>query len=332
MDGEFAGQTELREGRIFQHHTVDGADLSYEMGGGRRNPRGLTDLRKTLVTELIKFGILFDVDHMSYQTRADTLDIAEANGYPVFSGHSGYVDVCRGDKRHEGQLTATEVERIRRLGGMVSPIIAQGKLDQIATWQRPDGTSIPHVCGGSVNSYVQAYLYAVERMQGSNVGIGTDFNGFAGLPGPISGPNACPGGPSGTGVHPVGQLSYPFAALAADGASTPRSQIGQKTYDINTDGLAHVGMLPDLVSHLRAMGVSDTELDPVLSSAESFVGVWEKAARRGLPVPSRGGVSVASWAPNRLDVFAVGTDGALCHQWCRLISGTRPLLSLLDWT
>jgi hypothetical protein len=49
---------------------------------------------------------------------------------------------------------------------MVSPIIAQGTLGAVATWTRPDGTSIPHVCGGSTNSFVQAYLYAVEKMQG----------------------------------------------------------------------------------------------------------------------------------------------------------------------
>ena len=237
--------------------TEDGTAQGYEREGGRRNVRGLTDLGRVLLHELIGRGMLFDVDHMSYRTRAEALDIAETADYPVISSHTGFIEVCRGDKRHEGQLTATEVERIRLSGGMVCPIIAQGDIHTIATWRRPDGTSIPHVCGGSTNTFAQAYLYAVEKMQRGPVGVGTDFNGFAGVPGPSAGQDACPGGRGDPNVHLAG-VTYPFTA-ATTGGQMERSQAGHRRFDINEDGLVHVGMLPDFIANLQAMGVTDAE-------------------------------------------------------------------------
>jgi len=290
--------------------TQDGHSLGYEHDGGKRNTRGLTDLGRVLLQELMAHGMIFDVDHMSYNTRSAALDLAEAANYPVVSGHSGFIDVCLGDKRHEGQQTAGEVERIRSLGGMVSPIIAQGTIDTIVTWPRPDGTSIPHVCGGSINSYAQAYLYAVEKMQGGAVGVGTDFNGFAGVPGPTSGPDACPGGVGDPSVHLSG-LSYPFKS--ASGLEMDRSQIGDKTFDINTDGLAHVGMLPDFVACLSALGVTNAELEPLLNSAESFVGLWTKAQ----PSPQANPCALATGIGNagNLQVVTLGTDHAPYLIW-----------------
>lgn len=92
--------------------TEDGRALGYEYDGGKKNKRGLTDLGRILLNELIAHGMIFDIDHMSYNTRSAVLDIAEAARYPVVSGHSGFIDVLRGDKRREGQQTAAEVERI----------------------------------------------------------------------------------------------------------------------------------------------------------------------------------------------------------------------------
>ena len=289
--------------------TEDGRQLGYEYDGGKKNKRGLTALGQVLLHELIAHGMLFDVDHMSYNTRSAALDIAEAASYPVISGHSGFLDVLSGAKRHEGQQTGAEVDRLRGTGGMVAPIIAQGNLEQVNTWKRPDGTSIPHVCGSTINTYVQAYLYAVERMNGGPVGIGTDFNGFAGVPGPIAGPDACPGNKAPNSPPPA-QLSYPFTA-AVTGAQMQRSQIGQKTFEINIDGLAHVGMLPDFIAHLTAMGVRDDELQPLLHSADSFVQTWRRTSPGVVSAP---GALIADPANGSTPVkfFMAGSDG---HLW-----------------
>jgi microsomal dipeptidase-like Zn-dependent dipeptidase len=259
--------------------TEDGRSAGYEYRTGRRNVQGLTSLGKTLIRELARRGMIIDVDHMSAHARADTFDICEELSYPVVAGHTGFIDISVGQKRHEGQLTDAEVTRIRRLGGMVNPIARQGTLAEI----RDNGAvPPPHVCGATSNSFALAYLHALRKMGGTPVALGTDFNGFAGVPGPRFGPDACPGG-RGPGPQP-GEITYPFRA-AATGILMDRSVVGQKAFDINTDGLAHVGMLPDFVADLEAMGITGQLLDPLLNSAGGFATLWEKAWQQAHPIP-----------------------------------------------
>ena len=268
--------------RVYFVATEDARDDGYEFRGGLRNVRGLSPSGRTLIQEMIARGIMVDVDHMSARTKSDVLDICEAVNYPVIAGHAGFVETCRGDKRHEGQLLAREIERIRRLGGMIAPIVHQGDLHQIGSWDGPGGSSVPHVCGNSSNTFAQAYLYAVSRMGGAPVAIGTDLNGFAGLPGPRFGGEACSGG---TGwPRPAHPLGYPFTASATGGAMGP-SVVGNKTFDYNVDGLAHVGLLPDFIADLEAQGVTPADLDPLMHSAEGYVRVWERCTRMQTPVP-----------------------------------------------
>jgi microsomal dipeptidase-like Zn-dependent dipeptidase len=265
-------------GTVDAYHvaTEDGRDFGYEYRTGRRNIKGLTPLGKTLIREMITRGMIIDVDHMSARSRADLLDICEAASYPVVSGHTGFVELCRGDKRHEGQLLADEAQRIRRLGGMIAIIPGQGKLDQVQTWHGPGQPVIPHTCGNTSNTAIQAYLYAVSKMQGRPVGFGTDFNGFAALPGPRLGKEGCPGG---SRPRPDVRLGYPFTA-AATGQPMPRSVIGKKTFDINYEGLAHVGMLPDFIADMAVQGLRAEDLAPLLQSAEGYLALWERAWSR----------------------------------------------------
>ena len=298
--------------------TVDGTNLGYAYSGlntqgrvGRRNKRGLTGLGKVLIA-----GTHSTPDALRCRSHvlADTAPTCSTSPRPPITPSSPDTPdssmCCLGDKRHEGQQTGAEVDRIRGTGGMVAPIIAQGNLAEIKTWMRPDGTSIRHVCGSTANSYLQAYLYAVERMNGGPVGIGTDFNGFAGVPGPITGPDACPG-KTAPNTPPPAQLSYPFTA-AVTGAQMQRSQIGQKTFDINTDGLAHVGMLPDFIAHLSAMGVREDELQPLLYSADGFVQTWKRtspATPRIAVLSTNGSLSVKEGDLNAAWVQETGGPG-----------------------
>jgi microsomal dipeptidase-like Zn-dependent dipeptidase len=260
-------------------NTEDASSAGYEYRTGRRNIRGLTELGRLLIAEMIARGMIIDVDHMSARCKADVFDMCEATNYPVVSSHAGFVEICRGDKRHEGQLLPEEVERIRKLGGMIAPIVHQGDLDQIAAWEGPGQTFVPHTCGNTSNTVIQAYQYAVSKMHGAAVALGSDFNGFAGLPGPRFGPDACPGGLG--DPPPSNPLVYPFKA-AATGAELERSVVADRVFDINVDGLAHIGMLPDLVGEFEAQGLRPDELRPLLRSAEGYVRVWELALRRGL--------------------------------------------------
>jgi microsomal dipeptidase-like Zn-dependent dipeptidase len=274
LDRDASGGIDLNPTRVYSITTEDGTAEGYSYRGGRKNISGLTALGKTLVNELMKRGMLVDVDHMSFRSRSDALDIAEQRKCPVISSHVGFVEISTNDKRHEGNMVPGEVERIRAVGGIMAPIVHQGNLDQIVTWENAGQTTVTHGCGNTSETWVQAYLYAVAKSGGAPVGIGTDMNGFAGLPGPRFGAESCPGGTSGGGSTKP-QLDYPFLARAT-GAQMDRSVVGDKTFDYNTDGLAHVGMLPDLIADLERLGLTEAELAPLLASAEGYVQVWER--------------------------------------------------------
>ncbi len=55
-----------------------------------------------------------------------------------------------------------------------------------------------------------------------------------------------------------------------------RQETGERTFDFNTDGLAHVGLLPDFMADLKNVGVSKEELDPLFRSAETYIRMWER--------------------------------------------------------
>jgi microsomal dipeptidase-like Zn-dependent dipeptidase len=295
--------------------TEDGRPWGYQYRGGRRNAKGLTSLGRALIREMMALGMIIDVDHMSARSKAETMDIAESVNYPIVSGHTGFTEISRGDKNHEGQLLPEEIERIRKLGGMVSVIVHQGSVDEISTWRGPGQTVVEHKCGNTSETVAQAYLYAVAKMKGQPVGFGTDFNGFAGLPGPRFGPERCPGGTAGPAPGHGASFPYPFKA-AATGIEMPHSVVGQKTFDIAVDGLAHVGLLPDFIAELEFLGLSEAELAPLLSSAEGYVKVWERALR------TVHGTAPAVCSPDpaqeRMDVFVRGTDDAC---WYRSFDG-----------
>ena len=58
------------------------------------------------------------------------------------------------------------------------------------------------------------------------------------------------------------------------------------------DGLAHVGLLPDLVADLRQDGLSDRDLDPLFESAAAYVDLWARA--EAVPEPGAIAAGVAA--------------------------------------
>jgi microsomal dipeptidase-like Zn-dependent dipeptidase len=55
------------------------------------------------------------------------------------------------------------------------------------------------------------------------------------------------------------------------------SVTGNRTFDFNYDGLAHYGMLPDLLQDTRAVGMTREQLGPLFQSADAVIQTWEKA-------------------------------------------------------
>lgn len=104
-------------------------------------------------------------------------------------------------------------------------------------------------------------------------GFGFDLNGFAGAPGPRFGKDVCDG-------MQEDPIEYPFQSFAGDITFTEPS-VGERVVDFNTEGLVHIGMLPELIEDARADAIDEADLEPLFRSAEGYIRMWEKAEARG---------------------------------------------------
>jgi microsomal dipeptidase-like Zn-dependent dipeptidase len=108
-------------------------------------------------------------------------------------------------------------------------------------------------------SWAMAYKHAIEALKFDAVCVGTDFNGLGGQPG---------------ARH--GGLRYGNDGDAIPGMSKLAQSVLSRTFDINTDGLAHYGMLPDFFLDVWLQYKVDG-LVPLFRGAEKFVKAWEIA-------------------------------------------------------
>jgi microsomal dipeptidase-like Zn-dependent dipeptidase len=386
---------------------------------GQVNKQGLSSAGEIAMEEMMRLGMLIDIDHMSQRASERAFAMAELGGrnYPLISAHSSFRELSpRANERqdfgiwpHESEKTASQVDRIRSLGGLVAPITHHGDSRNHA------GCHVANDCAGTSKTWAVEYIYAVNKMGFRNVAIGTDRNVLLAAPGPRFGPWAAwglRGEPNGgllrrqqadaqvvgppTGVRystpiqdyrfyrfepantltttrevykqeerdmweaiaiwkcganpdtadqPPGrdpiahnkivnlakglyaesesQLMKPnFADLltgnspweqraaflvrhnlavtaadtgetqrlvpifrniwnawkAMDGPNAPlvRSTAGRRDFDINLDGVAHYGLLPDFLQELKNIGLTNEEMAPLFRSAEDYIQVWER--------------------------------------------------------
>jgi microsomal dipeptidase-like Zn-dependent dipeptidase len=282
---------------------------SYPKYKAHCNDRGLApEIGNAAIRAMMKNGMVIDVDHMSTFTRRDVLAMVDTCKYPgVVSGHSGFTDILKGQEKSEGQLTRKELALLLGNYGLLSPILSQGSTKDTKAYERERGTRVPNDCGDSAKTFAQAYLYAVDaarnyRWTETNgeegvvgVGFGSDINGFAGLPAPRFGPFACGhDGAEQTGervkyepnpklkpdVKPKLKLVYADKLYPnGDVRELDKLKAGTRVFDINYDGFANMGMFPDFVAELSAIGLNDEDLEPLFSSAEAYIQMWERAER-----------------------------------------------------
>ena len=106
-----------------------------------------------------------------------------------------------------------------------------------------------------------------------SLGFGFDYNGFAGGPGPRFGPDGC-------ATPQDDPITYPFTSV--DGAVTFEQPVaGNRSFDFNQEGMAHMGLLPELIEDARRDGATDEDLEALFRSAEGYLRMWERAQARG---------------------------------------------------
>ncbi len=170
--------------------------------GGHANVRSLNQYGVILLKEMMKRGMIIDIDHMSEKSTDAALDLVEAYQYPVITSHSWFRDLLYSSDNefnpekdsfntsdvhkvaHEAGKRGDQIERIARLGGMVSAILNQGDIAGLRQAMPELAGKIKTPCAGSSTAWAEAYLYALAKTGGKGVAIGSDINGAAGLPGP----------------------------------------------------------------------------------------------------------------------------------------------------
>ena len=190
--------------------------------------------------------MLIETAHLPQWSYLDAVDLLEANDYPWLGTHGRHWN-CR----------------IYKTGGMAT--YGPGRC------QNPDEP------GATLNGLWER-VALIEAAEGyPAVPLGFDFNGFAGYPGPRFGEDGC-GGP-----EQPNPITYPFKSYDGDVEFT-QPHLGNREVDFNTEGMIHIGMLPELIQDARADAQDDAKLEPLFRSAEAYIRMWEKADRRGAEI------------------------------------------------
>lgn len=167
---------------------------------GHRNKRGLTKLGEHAVKEMMKRGMMIDMDHMSRYMSESVLEMAESvwGGYPLNSGHNSFSELQKEGERGENGRTRDQAARLRALGGIMGVGWENHKGDSFEEtyFNKPllapeySSSIIHNSCAGSSRTWAQDYLLALEMFRGGQIGFGTDINGVIMGPSPRFGPQA----------------------------------------------------------------------------------------------------------------------------------------------
>ena len=202
---------------------------------------GLTPLGETLIDEMMMRGMIIEIDHLPRRSYERAFEMLVEADYPAVGTHG---------LNHDG--------RLYQLGG-----VSKTGLGRCREPGQP---------GAMLQRLQDRVALILENGGYPAEGFGFDLNGFAGAPGPRFGEGQC----STPQQDPV---TYPFDSYAGDVTfSSPK--VGDRELDFNTEGLVHIGLLPELLEDARRDAVSDADLEPLFRSAEGYLRMWERAEQR----------------------------------------------------
>lgn len=224
------------------------ANIGYFVGGPIEGEycqnHGLTPLGEFLIQEMMKRGMVVEVDHLPRKSYKRTFELLVENDYPAMGTHG---------RNNNGLLY--------ELGGM-------SKFN-FGRCRSGNETS-------TMDNDLQARLQMMRDVGAFPAeGFGFDLNGFAGSPGPRFGDNSVCSEP-----QTDAGITYPFTSFAGD-VTFDRPQLGDRVLDFNTEGMVHLGLVAELIEDVRRDGATDEDLEPLFKSAEKYLRVWEKSEARG---------------------------------------------------
>ncbi|MER5867572.1 discoidin domain-containing protein [Kitasatospora sp. NPDC002040] len=181
------------------------------------------------------------------------------------------------------------------------------------SWMDLDWIERVYKLGGFVAQYMngaEAFSAEAKRTDALrdkyNVGYGygTDMNGVGGWPAP-------------RGANAPNAVQYPFRST--DGGSViDRQTAGQRTWDLNTDGAAHYGLVPDWLEQIRLVGGQGV-IDDLFRGAESYLDTWGASEQRkagvNLAAGAAASASASEWNPFTSYAPGRAVDGDQGSRW-----------------
>ena len=151
------------------------------------------------------------------------------------------------EREYSGLITShswgdeSSQRRLAELGGVVAPY-ASSLPGFIEEWEKAKEAASPE------------YLFGI--------GFGTDTNGLGNQPNPREDNETNP-------------VEYPYETF--DGGTTMERQVsGERTFDVNVDGVAHYGLFPDWVEDMRVTAGPEI-IEDLANGAEAYLQMWERA-------------------------------------------------------
>ena len=233
--------------------TVGGLTLGFDVDASCKNVRGLTADGAELAREMMRRGMPIDIAHLSERATDDLFLLARQNEYyPLYLSHAHFREVMNPELAATEKTTPAPVVRmIRQTGGLVGLRTAH---DETREYTR---SGVPNDCHGSTKSFAQAFEFGRKELK-VGLALGSDFNGFIQQTRPRFGPNgAC------------------SAGFAAEASAQRDAQTGRVGTDFDEKGLAHIGLVADMLADLKQLGVDTKALD---DSAERYIAMWERAS------------------------------------------------------
>jgi microsomal dipeptidase-like Zn-dependent dipeptidase len=220
---------------------------SPQLEGEYCQSHGLTPLGETLIVEMMRRGMIVEIDHLPQWSYQRAYDLLDEMGYPAVATHGSDYNGAIYENAGLSKMNFRRCVDPAAPGAMVAPLAE-------------------HVAR------------AIERGGYPAAGFGFDLNGFAGAPGPRFGDRA------GCEAPQQNPVTYPFTSVAGDVTFT-QPRVGERVLDFNEEGMSHVGLLPELIEDARRTGATDEDLEPLFRSAEGYIRMWERAEERSREIP-----------------------------------------------
>ena len=216
---------------------IDLADNTPPLGTpGQCNVRGLTKLGEYAVDAAVDRRMVIDVDHLSAKSSKRVLDLLAARKYPGAVSSHDWTD-------------PKNYARILAAGGAVG-LYAQGPLPTPGD---------DH--GSSFLENWRTVRAAARPGSFLGIGFGPDMNGLGKQAPPLSDTSSRP-------------VRYPF--VMPDGTRVSKQRTGTRVFDVNVDGTAHYGLIPDWIESLRVAAGEDGDavVADLYRAAESYARLW----------------------------------------------------------